>query len=45
MTSVAPVTLADVMPEVPDTKGLPRIAVVVPLMFAEFAIGQPVHRR
>lgn len=36
MTSVAPVTLADVMPEMPDAKGLPRIAVVVPLNFPDF---------
>ena len=35
MTSVAPVTVADVMPETADAKGLPRIAVVVPLNFPD----------
>lgn len=36
MTTVAPVTIADVMPEVPDAEGLPKIAVVVPLHFPDF---------
>lgn len=36
MTSVAPVTIGDVLPDRPDVPSSPRIAVVVPLNFPDF---------